>query len=107
MIRSIVAIVAFLSLTLPAWAQSPAQMPGASTMSSMTLPQCKAGDPVVWINTHSNVYYRQGTKYYAKTSHGRYACLSAAKAAGNHGPRVSAATGRSLMPNQGPGTTSQ
>jgi hypothetical protein len=78
-----------------------------SGASSMTIPQCKTGGPVVWVNTRSKIYYMQGTKYYGKTSHGSYACLSAAKAAGDRAPRGGMAAGTGgTHPNQGPGTTS-
>lgn len=48
------------------------------------MPTCAAGDPVVWLNTKSNVYHLSGDKYYGKTKIGKFICASAAKAAGAH-----------------------
>lgn len=49
-----------------------------SLYSAVQRPQCKAGDPVVWLNTKSNVVHLQGDKYYGHTTHGRFLCKSAA-----------------------------
>jgi hypothetical protein len=121
MIRTTLAVAALLSFAVPASAQTPApgsSMPGMSGASSMTIPQCKTGGPVVWVNTRSKIYYMQGSKYYGKTSHGSYACLSAAKTAGNRPPKTSGmsssqsqspgatATGGTITTNQIPGTSS-
>ena len=67
------AVAAFLLASAPALAQS-----------SSTKPTCAAGDPVVWVNSSSKVYHEQGDQYYGNTKHGKYACKSAAEAAGNH-----------------------
>ena len=59
---------------------------GASAQSTPkpALPACAAGDPVVWLNTSSNVYHMQGTKYYGNTKQGKYLCKSQAERAGAH-----------------------
>jgi hypothetical protein len=67
------AVAAFLAVSAPALAQSPAPQK----------PTCAAGDPVVWVNSSSKVYHMQGDKYYGNTKHGNYACKSAADAAGD------------------------
>jgi hypothetical protein len=87
--------------------------------SSDTKPTCAAGDPVVWVNTSSKVYHTQDDQYYGKTKHGKYACKSAAEAAGNHlsgqksgapGPKASAASSgkhhSSSMASPAPSATS-
>ncbi len=74
---SIAATVAVtLSLASPAFARS--------SMSSMSMPTCAAGDTVVWVNTRSKVYYMPGASYYGKTKHGKYVCASAATSMGAH-----------------------
>jgi hypothetical protein len=55
-----------------------------SPPASQMMPSCAAGDPVVWENTKKKVYHLQGDKYYSTTKHGKYACKSAADAAGFH-----------------------
>ena len=40
-------------------------------------------DKVVWLNTSTHLYYRKGTKMYANTAHGGFACLKEVKEAGN------------------------
>lgn len=46
------------------------------------MPSCSASDPVVWVNTKSNVFHVRGDKYFGTTKHGKYLCQSAAVAAG-------------------------
>ncbi len=65
--------VALIAASGPAFAQS-----GAA------VPSCRSGDPVVWVNTGSNVYHMQGSKYYGNTKAGKYECQSQANAAGAH-----------------------
>lgn len=40
-------------------------------------------DKVVWLDTRTHLYYRKGTKMYANTAHGGFACLKEVKEAGN------------------------
>src|SRR5271165_4930046 len=75
-------IAAFFASGLAASAQS---TPKPAT------PVCAAGDPVVWLNTSSNVYHMQGTKYYGNTKQGKYLCKSQADAAGAHQAKMGAA----------------
>ncbi|MGH7706602.1 MAG: hypothetical protein ACREM8_07125 [Vulcanimicrobiaceae bacterium] len=56
----------------------------ATGTAAAGVPSCPASDPVVWVNTSSNVYHMQGDKYFGKTKAGKYLCQSAANAAGAH-----------------------
>jgi hypothetical protein len=56
----------------------------AQSGNSPAMPNCGAGDPVVWVNTSSKVYHMSSSKYYGKTKAGKYACKSAADASGAH-----------------------
>jgi hypothetical protein len=40
-------------------------------------------DKVVWLDTRTHLYYRKGTKMYANTAHGGFACLKEVKESGN------------------------
>lgn len=50
----------------------------------MVMPHCAAGNPVVWVNTRTHVYYMNRSAYYGKTTHGRYVCRNTATAMGAH-----------------------
>lgn len=69
-----IALLAFLAA--PAFARSSA--------SGGPMPACSASDPVVWVNTKSNVYHLRGDKYFGNTKAGKYACQSQAAAMGAH-----------------------
>lgn len=66
-------------LPLGAWA-APSPLP----MSTAAMPACPENDPVVWVNTESNVYHAVGTPYFGRTKHGKYLCTSAAVQSGAH-----------------------
>jgi hypothetical protein len=55
---------------------------GIAATASTAIPKCPASDPVVWVNTSSNIYHPQGDKYFGNTKAGKYECTSQAKAAG-------------------------
>lgn len=67
---------ALAASSLPAFAQTAA---GAGAV-----PACPANDPVVWLNTDSNVFHLKGDRYFGHTKSGKYACESQAAAAGGH-----------------------
>lgn len=60
------------------------QMTGSAGMSSMHMPKCAAGNPIVWVNTGSNTYFMKGERYYGKTKAGSYVCRSSAMAMHAH-----------------------
>jgi hypothetical protein len=96
--RSIAAFAAVL-LALASPPPAPAQTMSATPKAAM--PACPASDPVVWINTSTKVYHMQGDKYFGNTKSGKYACESAAKAAGAHAagtPKAAASAAPGSMP---------
>ena len=60
--------------------------PALAKTSSMsgTMPTCKSGDPVVWVNTKTKVMHMKGDAHYGTTKAGMYACESDAMAKGAH-----------------------
>ena len=60
--------------------------PALAKTSSMsgTMPTCKSGDPVVWVNTKTKVMHMKGDAHYGATKAGMYACESDAMAKGAH-----------------------
>ncbi len=55
-----------------------------SASRAATMPSCRSGDPVVWVNTNTHVYHLKGDRYYGKTKAGDYECQSKAVAGGAH-----------------------
>ncbi len=47
---------------------------------------CK-GDQIVWANTESGVYHLRGTRHYANTSYGGFACRTEVEKFGYRGGR--------------------
>ena len=45
--------------------------PGSSSSVKQQTPQTKSTG-MVWVNTETGVYHRQGTRWYGKTKHGKY-----------------------------------
>ncbi len=90
MIRLAAVLALVLAVAVPFGASAkPKGTPAPAGSLSATVPSCPAGDPAVWINTTSKIYWAEGTEYYGKTKHGGYACTSAAKAMGARAPKAS------------------
>jgi hypothetical protein len=75
-----VLVLALAAIFPAAAAAAPSPLP----MSTAKMPACPENDPVVWVNTSSNVYHAIGTTYFGRTKHGKYLCTSAATQAGAH-----------------------
>lgn len=105
--RRLASILALaLAVALPVAAPAKKAPPTPGPLSTATMPACAAGDAVVWVNTNSKVYHAQGTPWFGRTSHGVYACTSAAAAMGAKpaGMRnTSKMTSASPVPSPAPG----
>ncbi len=67
-------VAALAASSVPAFAQT---APGTAAQ-----PVCPASDPVVWLNTGSNVFHLKGDRYFGTTKQGKYLCESQAVTAG-------------------------
>ena len=52
-------------------------------MAAMT-PAPGGGPGMVWVNTSSHAYHKEGSKYYGKTKHGKYMSEADAIKEGDH-----------------------
>lgn len=100
--RNILITLAMLVLLV-----APADARSKTTADGATMPSCSASDPVVWINTKSNVYHVKGDKYFGTTKAGKYACTSAAVTAGARAAKAShmgdGTAAADAMPTDAPG----
>jgi hypothetical protein len=76
---------ALAASSIPAFAQT---APGAAAQ-----PSCPASDPVVWLNTDSNVFHLKGDRYFGTTKSGKYLCESQAVTAGGREAKKSVPPG--------------
>ena len=67
----------------PPVAKAPMAKKEAKTAAPTTA-AAGGGAGKVWVNTKSNTYHCEGTKFYGKTKGGEYMTEADAKAAGNH-----------------------
>ena len=63
---------------------APASAPAAKTSANTATPAPGGGAGKVWLNTASNVYHCEGTKWYGTTKAGAYMTEAEAKAKGAH-----------------------
>jgi competence protein ComEA len=66
----------------PAPAAAPASSAPASSAKGSTAAQGSPGNGMVWVNTDSGVYHKEGSRYYGKTKAGKYMTEADAIAAG-------------------------
>ena len=45
----------------------PPKFPGSNTATAI-----QRGNKQVWVNTATHIYYKEGSKWYGKTKHGKY-----------------------------------
>ena len=82
--RSLVALGLFLALS-PAFAAHSSTTPATVVQfnDEITAQTRCPLDKVVWLDTRTHLYYHKGTKMYANTAHGGFACMKEVKEAGN------------------------
>ena len=65
-------------------AAAPPATPAASAPASDVVAQTPPSKGMVWVNTATKVYHREGDPWYGKTKHGKFMTEADAIAAGNH-----------------------
>ncbi|HTJ28732.1 MAG TPA: hypothetical protein VMA36_21440 [Candidatus Limnocylindria bacterium] len=101
----ILAVVLAAAFPVSAAFAAPSPLP----MSTAAMPACPENDPVVWVNTSSNVYHAIGTPYFGRTKQGKYLCTSEAVKAGAHAAKgeKAAVTPTTPEPTPAPATSSK
>jgi len=64
-------------------AATPAPASGASTQGASKVPAPGGGHGLVWVNTESHVYHREGSRFYGTTKKGKYMTEAEAIKEGN------------------------
>src|SRR5262249_38111925 len=53
-------------------AATPAPASGASTQAANKVPAAGGGHGLVWVNTATHIYHREGSRFYGTTKKGKY-----------------------------------
>jgi len=64
-------------------AAAPASAKGASTKAATKAPAPGGGHGLVWVNTETHVYHKEGSRFYGTTKKGKYMTEAEAVKAGN------------------------
>jgi hypothetical protein len=71
------------SASTGAAAATPAPASGASTQAESKVPAPGGGHGLVWVNTETRVYHREGSRFYGTTKKGKYMTEAEAIKEGN------------------------
>jgi len=74
------------SASTGAAAATPAPASGASTQAASKVPAPGGGHGLVWVNTETHVYHREGSRFYGTTKKGKYMTEAEAIKEGNKAP---------------------
>jgi len=66
----------------PPASATPAKTATATKTASTTAPQTPPSPGMVWVNTNSKVYHKQGSRYYGNTKQGKWMSEADAQKAG-------------------------
>ncbi len=72
---------------VPAAATTPMPDGNATEVVANAAPVPGGGDGMVWVNTESHVFHREGSRYYGKTKQGKYMTEEEAVKMGNRPPK--------------------
>jgi hypothetical protein len=71
------------SASTGAAAATPAPASGSSTQGASKVPAPGGGHGLVWVNTETHVYHREGSRFYGTTKKGKYMTEADAMKEGN------------------------